>query len=116
MDAGNIIYRQQLDFEGHELIDEMREALAMMTFHFCQRFLDEDKPPNGTSQNGKASYHSPRRPADSVINPALPISEQFNLFRVVDNDRYPAFFDWQGHRYRLHIEKMENNEDGDTET
>jgi len=31
------------------------------------------------------------------------IREQMNLLRVVDNERYPAFFEWQGNRYYLAI-------------
>ena len=38
------------------------------------------------------------------------LAEQFNLLRTVDNTRYPAFFDLQGHRYRLHIEKVDDQD------
>ena len=35
------------------------------------------------------------------------IKEQFNLLRVVDNEKYPAFFDYSGTRYLLKIYKAE---------
>ena len=116
VDAGEIIYQEFLNFNGHELIDEMREALAELTIQFCKRFLGEENPPVGTAQVGEASYYPRRSPSDSVINPEKPISQQFNLFRVVDNERYPAFFDWQGHRYRLRIDKIGCSEDREPES
>ena len=33
-----------------------------------------------------------RTPADSEIDPGKSILEQFNLLRIVDSERYPAFF------------------------
>jgi methionyl-tRNA formyltransferase len=36
------------------------------------------------------------------------IAEQFDLLRVVDNLRYPAFFDHRGKRYRLTIKKADD--------
>ena len=33
--------------------------------------------------------------------------DQINLLRVVDNERYPAFFEWMGQRYRILIQKDE---------
>ncbi|MEX2525583.1 MAG: formyltransferase family protein [Gammaproteobacteria bacterium] len=105
VDAGRVIYRDHLRFEGHELIDEMRHVLAEKTLQLCERFLQEPVPPEGTPQEGEPSYWPRRGPADSVLDPQSSIADQFNLLRVVDNDRYPAFFDWRGHRYRLRIEK-----------
>lgn len=107
VDAGNIIYREYLEFEGHELIGELRRALADLTLALCQRFLAEDRPPDGIPQQGEASYWPRRGPADSVLDPERSLAAQFNLLRVVDNDRYPAFFDWQGRRYRLRIDKLD---------
>jgi sialic acid synthase SpsE len=37
------------------------------------------------------------------------IQEQFNLLRIVDNEKYPAFFDFADHRYVLRIEKYQPN-------
>ncbi len=42
-------------------------------------------------QQGEASYYRRRRAADSQLDPHCSLAEQFNLLRVVDNQRYPAF-------------------------
>jgi methionyl-tRNA formyltransferase len=48
---------------------------------------------------------SKRTLEDSRLDPMKSIAEQFNLLRVVDNSRYPAFFDLDGFRYIVKIEK-----------
>ena len=39
-----------------------------------------------------------------VINKT--IKEQFNLLRIVDNNYYPAFFEYNGYRYKIQINKV----------
>ena len=51
-----------------------------------------------------------RTPADSRLDPDKSIAEQFELLRVVDNQRYPAFFDHRGRRYRITIEKVDHDQ------
>ena len=37
------------------------------------------------------------------------IKDQFNLLRIVDNSRYPAFFIHKNKKYVLKISRMNNN-------
>jgi methionyl-tRNA formyltransferase len=53
------------------------------------------------------TYHPRRTPAMSELDPHKTIAEQFDLLRVADPDRYPAFFHFRGHRYVLKIEKAD---------
>lgn len=106
-DAGAVVYRDRLRFQGHELIDEMRAAVGVKSVELCRRFMAESAPPPGTPQHGQATRYPRRRPADSRLDPELSLAAQFDLLRVVDNARYPAFFDLRGHRYRLHIDKVD---------
>ncbi len=104
-DAGPVISRDHLDFEGHELIGEMRAALGEMTVELCRRFMDEAAPPDGAPQDGEPSSYPRRTSEDSRLDPEASIARQFDLLRVVDNARYPAYFDLKGQRYRITIEK-----------
>ena len=47
-------------------------------------------------QNGKGSFNKRRNPEDSEININKSIIEQFNLFRISDNNNYPVFLDIKG--------------------
>jgi len=112
VDAGPVVYREQLTFNGHELIDEMRQALGQLSVELCERFLAEVAPPAGEPQAGELSWYPRRRPADSALDPERSLAEQFDLLRVCDNEAYPAFFDWRGHRYHLRIERADTDPEG----
>lgn len=113
-DAGPVIYRENLHFAGHELVDELRAALGRLTEELCLRYLDEPEPPAGRPQTGIPTHYARRRPEDSRLDPGRSLAEQFDLLRVVDNERYPAFFELRGHRYRVRIDKLDEA-DGDGE-
>jgi hypothetical protein len=85
----------------------MRHALGRMTVELCRRFLSESAPPPGQSQQGEPTDYPRRRPPDSELDPMRSIAEQFDLLRVVDNERYPAFFTHHGHRYVLRVDKSD---------
>lgn len=107
LDAGPIHDQTELHLEGHELNGELKLAQFQATALLCRRFVDRylhDLPP-ATPQQGEASYWPRRRPKDSELDPQRSLAEQFNLLRIVDNQRYPAWFDWQGQRYELAIRK-----------
>jgi len=108
VDAGAILYKDRIVFEGHELIGEIRAALGERTIELCERFLYEAPRVTPVRQVGEPTYFKRRRPQDSQLDPNKSISDQFELLRIVDNKRYPAFFDLRGHRYVLSIEKVTN--------
>lgn len=106
VDAGAILYKDRIVLEGHELIGEIRAALGEKTIELCERFLYEASPVTPVPQVGEPTYFKRRRPPDSRLDPNQSISDQFELLRIVDNRRYPAFFELRGHRYVLSIEKI----------
>lgn len=106
-DSGDILLRDELTLDGTELNGEIRKALGEKIVGMCLAYLDAPVPTAGTPQQGEPSWYSRRRPQDSRLDPERTIAEQFDLLRVVDNDRYPAFFDYRGRRYVLRISKEE---------
>lgn len=108
VDTGVIYEQQTMDFAGHELVEELRAKQADATIALCQRFVHSYPAVVATSrdQRGVATHYSRRRPEDSRLDPARSIADQFNLLRVVDNQRYPAWFEYNGHKYLLKIEKV----------
>lgn len=108
-DGGPIIYREHLHFQGNELIPEMREALGGLYERMIARYLAAPVPPEGTAQQGDTTSYRRRHPRDSALDPGKTLAEQFDLLRVVDNERYPAFFDHRGRRYRLQIDVLKDD-------
>ena len=107
VDSGQIYAQTWVAFEGHELIDELRAAQAKATRDLCYWFVDHypESAVQGGEQQGEESFYARRRPEDSRLDPNKTIAEQFNLLRVVDNTRYPAFFEWQERRFVLTIDE-----------
>lgn len=106
VDAGAVIYRDIMALRGYELNEEIRVKLGGMHIDLCMRFLAESLPLEGIPQQGESTCYPRRRPKDSRLDPEKTLADQFNLLRVVDNERYPAFFDYRGKRYKLAIEYM----------
>ena len=107
VDAGDIYLQEWFDLAGHELLDQLRDQVAQATLSLCRTFVGEY--PNvlrkARLQSGEPSYYPRRGPEDSELNPDKSLAEQFDVLRVVDSERYPAFFKIRGQRYHLRIEK-----------
>lgn len=106
IDAGTVYIRDALNFSGNELLPEMQHALGKKVVQMCKEFLSGWPAilSKGEEQTGESTFYKRRTPSDSVLDPEKSIAEQFNLLRVVDNERYPAHFEWRGRCYNLKIE------------
>jgi UDP-2,4-diacetamido-2,4,6-trideoxy-beta-L-altropyranose hydrolase len=105
VDSGDIYAQKPIRLTGNELVSELREQQAAATLALCRAFVgrypficDDARP-----QAGAPSYYPRRRPADSRLDPDKTLREQFNLLRVADPDRYPAFFELAGRRYEVRL-------------
>lgn len=105
VDSGVIYLEDIVKFEGHELNEELKHAQGLATIALVKRFVKEYPTIRGREQTGEESFYPRRRPKDSELDVQQSIASQFNLLRVVDNERYPAFFNYRGHRYVLKIYK-----------
>jgi methionyl-tRNA formyltransferase len=106
VDAGPIYLSDAVTFNGTELLAEMQASLGAKIVSMCVRFARDAEALVAAArpQRGTASYYARRTKADSRLDPKRSIASQFDLLRVVDNRRYPAFFEWRGRRYVLRIE------------
>ena len=106
VDSGTIYATSSVQLDGTELIEEIREkeghAINALIFDFISSYphLIKYEP------TGNESFYKRRTSKDSELDINKSILEQFNLFRVVDNERYPAFFILNGQKYVLKIEKV----------
>lgn len=107
VDAGKVFAQTFLDFDGHELIDEMRIKLGNKIIEMCLAFVHSYPNVEGTEQSGPESFYPRRGPKDSQLDPNVSIESQFNLLRIVDNNRYPAHFYHLGKKYLVKIEKAD---------
>lgn len=111
VDSGPIYHKTYLRFRGDELIDELRDKQGCTTMDLCRMFV-RNYPrivKLARVQKGEESFYRRRNPDDSELDIGKTLRNQFNLLRVVDNYKYPAFFRMFGNIYELHIKKQQSN-------
>ena len=107
VDSGDIWQKLQVNVSKDSLWDEINHAvfdaeLKLMDFA-VENFGSIE--PQVQSTLIEPTYYPKRTPANSQIDPEKSIKEQFNLIRVCDPDRFPAYFELHGHRFTIRLEK-----------
>jgi methionyl-tRNA formyltransferase len=106
VDDGDIYYKETVLLKGDELNDDLRKIQASITFKLIYKYISRLPENKSYSQKGSETFHSKRTPQDSELDINKTIDDQFNLLRIVDNERYPAFFIKNGQKYKIKIEKF----------
>lgn len=106
LDSGDIWTQNRIPLEGTELHDEINRLIFDAEIELMDWALENCDRTQPRPQSGEPSFFRKRSPEDSRIDPEASIVSQFNLLRVADPERYPAFFDHRGQRYRIRLEKM----------
>lgn len=108
VDSGKIWQKVNISIPKHALWDEINQLLfeaevklinlAVQNFDtmlpVCQKYIDDEV------------YYQKRTPADSQLDIHKSIAEQFDLIRVCDPNRFPAYFEYLGIRYTVKLEKI----------
>ncbi len=104
VDAGKIYNQDFIKLDGYELLPEIKHKQGVITNNLILKFL-ENYPNQGKEQKGEETFYDKRGPKDSQLSIDKSLKEQFNLLRVCDNERYPAFFYLNDKKYVLKIFK-----------
>lgn len=109
VDSGSIWLKTTFQLEGHELLPEINAKLFAAEIALMTRVVEQFDSIKPIQQIGDPGPYMKRRTlADSRLDPNKTIAEQFDLLRVVDSQRYPAYFDYKGKRYFIKIKKADN--------
>jgi methionyl-tRNA formyltransferase len=109
IDSGAIWLKENFSLEGHELLPEINEKLFTVELSLMTKAVENFTSITPKEQSGDPGlYMRKRSPEDSRLDPNKTIAEQFDLLRVADSQRFPAFIDFRGQRYLIKIEKDEN--------
>ena len=106
LDAGDIYNQEIIHLEGHELVDELRKKQGKATIQLLLNFVNNYPNNKRVPQTGEETYYPRRKPEHSKLDTNKSIAEQFNLLRVSDNERYPAWFEINGKKYTIKTEKI----------
>lgn len=107
VDTGRIWKKVHIPVPRHALWDEINHLLFRAEIDLMEFAIENFGAiiPEPQPSELPATYYPKRVPADSRIDPTKSIAEQFDLIRVCDTNRFPAYFEHLGHKYFLRIEK-----------
>lgn len=107
VDHGDIWCQIEVKVPGDALWDEVNDLLFEAECQLMDRAVEdfESVIPRPQDSMLEPSYYQKRTPADSEIDPTKSISEQFDLIRICDPYRFPAYFKLRGTTYTMRIEK-----------
>ena len=109
VDSGDIWSQQPLHIPYDALWDEINHLIfeaeiKLMDYAVDNFYVIKPYPQESVIE---PTYYRKRTPDDSRIDPELNIKSQFDLIRVCDPERYPAFFELHGHKYIIRLEKAD---------
>ncbi|NQY86537.1 MAG: UDP-glucuronic acid dehydrogenase [Colwellia sp.] len=108
IDSGKIWVKEQIPLAGSELLEEINTLLFTAEIKLIEFAINQyvDITPAVQPLNISPSYYPKRNPKDSRIDINKTLDSQFNLLRVCDNERFPAFFERNGYHYAVKIENL----------
>ena len=109
VDTGGIVGKESIKLTGNELYYEIESMIYEAEVSLIR--LGIDLYPDITSQpqaSNHATYYRKRTPEDSRLDVHKSLADQFDLLRVANPERYPAFFEHRERRYRISLEVMED--------
>ncbi|WP_430623876.1 formyltransferase family protein [Marinimicrobium locisalis] len=113
VDSGAVWAKKTFEVPPHALWNEIHRRLFEAELDLMEQVLHQIQrgaSPTPQPRDAEPTYHPRRRPADSEVDPELPLRELFNRIRVMDPDRYPAFFRMHGHTYTITLQKRDEND------
>jgi methionyl-tRNA formyltransferase len=109
VDTGDIWAQEVIRIPATALHDEINEILFQVELKLLDYAVAnaEVVEPRRQDPNTKPTYFERRTPAHSEIDAFRSIAEQFDLIRVCDPKRYPAFFYYKGEKFMITVEKVD---------
>lgn len=108
IDNGPIYNKINVSLDGTELVDELRvkifEAIKNLVINFIRMYPNN----KGIEQKGKSTFYKKRIKEDSKLDINESLISQFNQLRVVDNERYPAYFVYNDKKYIIKVYSDKN--------
>lgn len=106
VDSGDIWHQMTFPVARTALADEINQQLFDAEVALMGWALDHCETTQPRPQHGTPTTYRRRTPADSEIDATRPLADYFELLRVADAARFPAYFVHRGQKYRIRIDKL----------
>ena len=103
LDAGTIYLRGSIELNGTELLPAIKQKQGEKTIDLVIQFMNQWPNVKGESQVGTPSYYPKRTEKDDALDAEKTIIENFDHLRIVDNEKYPAWFEYRNRKYKIKI-------------
>ena len=104
VDSGVIYYQDFMRLNGSELNDEIKLEQFKVTADLVEKYCD-NFPVKGELQSGEESFYRKFTRDDNRLDIKKSIEAQFNSLRIADNERYPCWFEINGQKFEIKIQK-----------
>ena len=110
VDSGDIWKQVHVNVPKHCLHNEINNILFCAEFELMDFAVKNFHRivPTPQDTNIDPTYYPRRQAMDSELDPRVSVEKQFDLLRVSDPVRFPAFFKLYGFTYKLKIEKIKD--------
>ncbi|MCM0612630.1 UDP-glucuronic acid dehydrogenase [Marinobacter sediminum] len=112
VDSGRIWLKRVIPISKTDLWYDVNEKLFEAEVDLINEAVDNSEQIEPCHQDADIvpTYYERRTPADSELDPQKSIAEQFDLIRMCDPERYPAWFEHLGQKYKISLEKVDHEE------
>lgn len=110
VDSGRIWLKRSIPVEKTSLWYEVNESLFQAEIELMDEAVENFHriEPYRQSEEIAPTYYERRTRVDSEIDPYRSIADQFDLMRICDPVRYPAWFEYLGQKYKIVLEKIDH--------
>jgi methionyl-tRNA formyltransferase len=110
IDAGRIWLKIRVRVEKTALWCDINRLVFNAEIRLMNEAIENylEIEPYSQPEDIEPSYYRKRTLEDSLVDPFQCIADQFDLIRVCDPNRYPAWFMLYGQKYKLALEKIED--------
>ena len=105
-DAGPYYFKDVIHFEGFEMLGEMQEIMGNKIIEMCCQFVQHCDEYEPIEQAGESTYYRRFCKDDDFLDINMSIKDAFLRFRIADFERFPLYFDNEGHMYSLTVKRI----------
>ena len=110
VDSGRIWKKMRVEIPRTALWDEINQRLFDAEFQLVDFALGhlESVQPEPQDPGIEPTYYPRRTPEDSRLDANASIASQFDQMRVCDPERFPAFVELHGMKFKLVLERLDD--------
>ena len=111
VDSGRIWLQKEMTISNDMIFEEINKILFESEIYLINQALENShniEPYQQDIRDGLKTYKK-RKPEDSKLDINKDIKSQFDLMRIADPNRYPAFFIIHGRKYKIKLEQYEDD-------